>query len=1203
MKLSNPKKNHRRNENIIKVIKKDKKYKFVQNGKDRRGEKEEKKKEKKDCSYSATPMRRSNRLLNKNINKSEQEKKKALTISGIKRPANDTKNGKLSSTNKKQNAYPCEKEKAPKNNKEKPRTENKKCTQKNDNDITPQNNSSKKTEIARKKKNILTKKDLSSKSENQKVNKKHIEKTNSVSRSCKKNENTTRKKNAIGKDDPGLNCKNVKRILNERSKTIKGLYHENGNDSLILLSKKEAIDNKSSFPISHRGKRKNICDRAHIEESVEKDKHTFVEGSEYIPLDEELNNKEQFKKDCNESSFKQEHFLQKKLNMRNVKYGNNYNGNKNSKKMMMMMKKIKNNQIKKSINEFIKNSTLNNSSFAPNNKYNIYSYGKGNVFYSLVRVNYNNEKTSSDNKVKLNVIEEMINIKKQKFIIGSSNRKCDLVLKGNIESEQCELICKCVQKNINHTNDINRQINKYNLFIINKSTSNTTILNDTFVDIDQIKDEDNIFLGINEINKKNYSKYIYKIKYNKMANIFNINNLCNYNKDSTSPTLANNSENGKSSKIMCNNFSLHNQNDEQESYISILIFLIMNNNYVLNEPVYYMNNLNSFTNLNTTPKKSADNTKCAKTQTSVNKMIKEDSPNTQFNESINKINKICQSRISPLCIKDSIKKEEKMRGTLKSKRDSKELPVTLLNACAELCKEKNKSTPKEMFMQGCSVSKSTPIGNTSSTPSKLGSCGFSKNAHVKMQGNNMHNIFYSNFVSCHCDAGYISCQAKGSGCDSRENDANGHKDESTDEHQVESTGEHDNNSKNEHKDESSKNEHNDESSTDVHKDESTDEHKDESTDEHKDESTDEHKDACKDKDKKDYLGDYCNSDAVDKDNLGGQHCNQSDGYSGESVDKTLKEVNVCEENTQNSNTYIHNSTGGKKNNLSITEKGKLCEHIKNVTSEYDTINERVQDGIVNVCENDEQKYSIKNCNENNAPYLPTSDLQYRNNYDDTCAEKKSKPDMDEHKVNLNLGGSLMVTPGKDDISSNSNNEMMFYDCKEEKIMDHPTCDEKKDETPLLIKTSESSEFLQNTKNGLYSLLYSKNSENNSNNDFVLCLQSEEGEGIERYLKVIGEIRVKRNTIFSDIKHYIDLKLLDKSIELTTLKKENYLKCESISQKKYSIHLNAFSDKLDETKFNEFSALHLDYIDNTNFSDLDTSEAFELKKILFIKYDE
>ncbi|SBT72337.1 conserved Plasmodium protein, unknown function, partial [Plasmodium malariae] len=209
---------------------------------------------------------------------------------------------------------------------------------------------------------------------------------------------------------------------------------------------------------------------------------------------------------------------------------------------------------------------------------------------------------------------------------------------------------------------------------------------------------------------------------------------------------------------------------------------------------------------------------------------------------------------------------------------------------------------------------------------------------------------------------------------------------------------------------------------------------------------------------------------------------------------------------------------------------------------------------------------------------------------------------EKYQANINPNDSLMITPGKyGNFSNSNNNQIMFYDCKEEKMM-HSVPSLNSNNIPnVILKESESSEFLKNTEKGLYSFLYSKNNENDSNHDFTLCLKNE--KGVEKYLKVIGEIKVKRNAIFSDLKHNIDLKLLDKSIELTTFNKINYLKCESISNKKYSIHLNAFSDKLDETKFNEFSALHLDYIDNTNFSDLDTIEAFELKKMLFIKYDE
>ncbi|KMZ90672.1 hypothetical protein PVMG_02841 [Plasmodium vivax Mauritania I] len=719
-----------------------------------------------------------------------------------------------------------------------------------------------------------------------------------------------------------------------------------------------------------------------------------------------------------------------------------------------------------------------------------------------------------ENKRKLNRIPEIINIKKQKFVIGSSNRKCDLVLRGNIEGEQCELVCKCVEKNINHCSDRNRQINKYNLFIINKSRSNSTLLNNSVVDIDQVKDEDSLFLGIENMEKSTSAKYIYKIKYNKMANIFNINNLCSYSKDNCiHKTLITNAEDGKASKIVSTNFSLNNQNEEQESNISILIFLIIKRSSIPNEPVHYMNSLNSFANLNSTPRKLPveDKAMVGKASTSVNKMIKEDSPNTQFNESIKKINKICQSRISPLCVKDSIKKEEKVKGTFKSANHTKELPVTLLNACVELCKEINKSVTKEHAGEGNhDVPAGTPVMKYPSlTPTK----GMTlPNGKRGPHTSNLYNIFHASFA--------------------------------TPRHGRSSTGE--------------------------------------TISGTTDRVTAANNVAAVERERVSTSGDRVN----------GLQCQ---GPPISRASKSLNQPNISEE------AHLH---GNSQHNTSDKSKSNLHKLGEEIFPQGNTSRE----GPSEEGKNGETDYATQNGNVDGRVFCPPPIDQHARVYCEDVDARQAEQigeEIHEEELNISADDSLLVNPGKG-AHLVDNNQMTFYDCKDEKAAKEaaPLLEKPNGGTNMVIKTSESSEFIKKTEKELYSVLYSKSSENTTNGantDFVLCLKNEQGE--ERYLKVIGEIKVKRNAILSDIKHNIDLKLLDKSIELTTLNKINYLKCESLSKGKYSIRLNAFSDKLDETKFGEFSALHLDYIDNTNFSHLDTLEPLELKKMLFIKYDE
>ncbi|ETW53831.1 hypothetical protein PFUGPA_03705 [Plasmodium falciparum Palo Alto/Uganda] len=866
----------------------------------------------------------------------------------------------------------------------------------------------------------------------------------------------------------------------------------------------------------------------------------------------------------------------------------------------VLSKKKKSKMFNKMVKEYIKQNMENNI-YVADNKFNLYSYGTGNALYTLERINYNNDKTNEDHTRKLNVISEIIDVKKQKFIIGSSYRKCDLVIKGNIENEHCELICRCIEKNINRTNDKNRQINKYNLFIINKSSNNSSVfLNDIPVDIDQVKDDDYIYLGMDEKNNKNTAKYIYKIKYNKLANIFNVNNMNNLNpnKENSLKHLSKITEKvGTTSKILSNNFVLSNQittikntqiqqqqqlllkiqqikeeeeeekekekkeeeeeeekkkkkeeleleleigekheekkekfKEKEESDISIVLFLIIpKKKEHINEPIYYINNFNTLTNtLNSTPKKFLDNTKTpGKNISSVNKTIKEDSPNTRFNESIKKINRICQSRISPLGIKDSIKKDEKNKGVLKSSSNSKELPVTLLNACVELCKEINRSITKENNKMNSSFPKSTPILNHSNLTPSNGLSYFNKNEenvneqidkehkkNEKMELANIYNTFNTNFHSSNTPrvdnkkGEYLQMESH--------NNMNVHVDE-----EIQYTSKKGNN-------------------------------------------------LCEDAEEK-----------INKD---------------QSTLEVPKNLEYKQKEEQNN---IKNQTDCTKHNETLLNKD--IEEIEKIKANEDTENNNNNNNNNNNCKNNLDEVIIINRNNElkgdtiNIHEKYTTEMYHFNsksNYDELYLKEKNC-------INNEFQDNLLVTPKKNDMFLNINNNMEYYDCKEEKVFNivhHNNNDD-------IVKTSDTNDNLRKeAEKNLYSLLYSKNYDDLlSNHDYVICLKNY--EGIEQYVKVIGQIKVKRNAFFTDIKHEIDLKMLDNIIEIKTLDKINYFNTNNISNPKYSIHLNAFTDKIDENKFHELSALHLDYIDHTNFSHMYTSDSFELKKMLFVKYYE
>ncbi|SPJ12581.1 conserved Plasmodium protein, unknown function [Plasmodium sp. DRC-Itaito] len=850
----------------------------------------------------------------------------------------------------------------------------------------------------------------------------------------------------------------------------------------------------------------------------------------------------------------------------------------------VLSKKKKSKIFNKMVKEYIKQNMENNI-YVADNKFNLYSYGTGNALYTLERINYNNDKTNEDHTRKLNVISEIIDVKKQKFIIGSSYRKCDLVIKGNIENEHCELICRCIEKNINRTNDKNRQINKYNLFIVNKSSNNSSVfLNNIPVDIDQVKDDDYIYLGMDEKDNKNTAKYIYKIKYNKLANIFNVNNTNNPNKENSLKYLSKITEKvGTTSKILSNNFVLSNQiptikntqiqqqqlllqlqqvkkeDDEEEEEeekkkkkkekeeleleieekdeekkrkfkekeepdISIVLFLIIpKKKEHINEPIYYINNFNTLTNtLNSTPKKFVDNTKTpGKNVSSVNKTIKEDSPNTRFNESIKKINRICQSRISPLGIKDSIKKDEKNKGILKSSSNSKELPVTLLNACVELCKEINRSISKENNKMNSSFPKSTPILNHSNLTPSNGLTYFNKkdeniNAQIdkeqikneKVQLTNIYNTFNTKFASSNTPSvdnkksEYLQIESN--------NIMNVHVDE-----QIQHTSKKCNN-------------------------------------------------LCEDSEQK-----------INKD------------QSILEVPKNLEYKQMEEQNN------IKNKTDCAKHNEKLLNID--IEKTEKIKPNEDTDNNN------NNCKNNLDEIIIINRNnllkgdDNiNIHEKYTTEMYYFNsksNYEEIYLKEKNC-------INNEFQDNLLVTPIKNDMFLNINN-MEYYDCKEEKVFNFLHHNNNDD----IVKTSDTNDNLRKqAEKNLYSLLYSKNYDDLlSNHDYVICLKNY--EGIEQYVKVIGQIKVKRNAFFTDIKHEIDLKMLDNIIEIKTLDKINYFNTNNISNAKYSIHLNAFTDKIDENKFHELSALHLDYIDHTNFSHIYTSDSFQLKKMLFVKYND
>ncbi|CRH03952.1 conserved Plasmodium protein, unknown function [Plasmodium relictum] len=1301
-----------------------------------------KKKENKNCSMqieekkkeydnSITTNRRSTRLIHLNNERTNLEKKnkydKNEAVNNKQKLLNNGESNNVMCNFKKEilsngnkNKIPYDKEKLSKNNKRKILNHNKetlsinkkksilesnkrkvlndnKIKMTNDNKAKIPNNSKRSILKTTKKKDIndssnKTSKELvSNKSKSKKISKKIVHKKRTDKKIIKK---------SICKRNVNLKSHRTKGVIKDSKKKIKNIYSEKVNSSEILQNKRET---NRTYISECKIKKKNIFDdKVKI---LNKDKNIL---QKYDTVDTTLNKKIKKTNDY----FMADNFVQKNLKKRKLTTVNNSNSSR-----------IK--EINKFIKEFTKNNNLNKN-YLYNSKYNLYSYGKGDVFYYLERINYNNEKKKVNNKVKLNVISEIIKIKKKKFIIGSSNRKCDLVLKGNIESEQCELICKCVEKNVNKSNDKNRQINKYNLFIINKSSSKSTVLNDSVVDFEQIKDEDNIFLGMDDTYHKDNAKYIYKVKYNKFANIFNSNNLCGYN-DHHINIISNKTEKGRVSKIVSNNFSLNSQNKkirdsqekEEESKITILIFLIIENDYILNEPICHINYVNCLTILNNTPKKSLENEKLSKNTPSINKMIKEDSPNTKFNESFQKINSICQSRISPLGIKDSIKKEEKIKGILKNSNNSKELPVTLLNACAELCKEINKSVSKENCKVNSFLQKDTPIINNNCTT--LNSISYSnkkeknnlqylekdqRHLHNRKHMNNIYNLFHNNFSS--------NSYKENKDDDNNEvynywnnNGINTNKNENSDNNKNNSSNhnnifKHNNNnnknicnnlhyknincnnedidiSKNEDndniiigKDNKNYNLNNDISKNNNNKDncsnnnniildndktnnsksnnivikynkdkdnniinssilnnDNNSNNKNKKDGNNNNYSNSNTNDTYNDKDNyiesingesynKENIEDnnksnsYLIDNEIDKDNF----ISKDESYNKENIEnnnnksnsylidneidknnfifkddnnnnkfKTIKSVHICKDNILN-NKLDDNIYKEKKFNLNLVENVKFLE---NNIIDKTSLKDKKGD------ENKKINSGNSNYKENNSFDLQPIDLYYKLNYEDIYLKKNMKVEKDES--NINMDDNLFVTPIKNGLCINSN-KSVFYDCKEEKIDDFTPVKSKNEEH---LRSCESNEFLRNSEKNLLSFLYSKNNENISNNNFVLCLKNEEEK--EKYVKVIGEIKVKRNANFSDIKHNIDVKLLDKTIEFKTLNNKNDLKYEDISAKKYSIHLNAFSDKLDETKFNEFSALHLDYIDNINFSDLDILEPFELKKMLFIKYED
>ncbi|VWU51862.1 conserved protein, unknown function, partial [Hepatocystis sp. ex Piliocolobus tephrosceles] len=242
--------------------------------------------------------------------------------------------------------------------------------------------------------------------------------------------------------------------------------------------------------------------------------------------------------------------------------------------------------------------------------------------------------------------------------------------------------------------------------------------------------------------------------------------------------------------------------------------------------------------------------------------------------------------------------------------------------------------------------------------------------------------------------------------------------------------------------------------------------------------------------------------------------------------------------------------------------------------------------------------------------------------------------------NSNNSNSNNCSNSSSSSSSNndsSNSETLFHDCNDSSILNDDNMNDLKenDIKNETFRTVHVTNFTNYTEQNINPYLHISKDKNKTNNDFIICLKKEkneeddaeddeegegkgegEGEGEVRgewskkikgkndiYIKVLGEIKVKRNTMLSEIKHHIDLELLDKYMELKTLNKVNFIKPPDDSKSNYSIYLNAFSEKIKESKFNEMSTLHLDYIDNTNFAELDILQSFELKKLLFIKYEE
>lgn len=1069
--------------------------------------------------------------------------------------------------------------------------------------------------------------------------------------------------------------------------------------------------------------------------------------------------------------------------------------------------------VRKNINKIIKEciqKITTHKNYKNNNKFNIFTYGKGNVLYYLERIRYREGSEIKSSNFKLSGKSERIKVSKSRFRIGSSQKLCDLVIKDDIEKEQCLLICQCVERNINKATYEHEQIHKYHLFIMNRSENNSTILNDECVPFDQVKNEDYIYLGVENANHKINSKYIYRVRFNTLPRIlkYNYNHSSkNMNFDvhrkGTSGGVMSYLGRSRSDSVQ-SNFSLLNlvsenhlqenegmlclgsvpkgtltEADESENTVVIVVFRIIERSNESNKNRIYRIQMNSFGSLNSTPRKSVvDQGKLQRiTSISVGKIVKAESTGKAMDDSFMDMKNICQSRLSPLSMRGSVKKEEKNKNNLGMIGFGKGLPVTLLNACAELCKESPSSPQKIVTTHSDPFKTNIDTGENDNEDLNLSSLKKEKNNETAQQiQKNINNIFLSAFKSEE-DHSLIN-EPFGNSLKNGNDTVNGIINENTSEREKKSDSFQGSSVTTTSKEitdllELQKEDHEEgvlqEASLDIHE---FDKNNAFSVNIHINEPV-EHETIVNDQNINNAILENINIETYEKKNLETvenvpvetveedaliQNNDNINNEINENINTEVNEnmqveksenknketsENINIENNENVNNEsaektevenIENSSKKKSENGNVENKEKVAsrntdnandetvesaqvnnmDHIHNETVENLKIecttvqndepgvdnhrtenvnieNEIIEDGSSMVPEyfdipsEDGQKESIDihgNEVNKNKPMEKDSILlnidravngcviesngplfEHTTYIMDNSEEEKMKSQNNEIRNHLNNVEYLnegLSTDTMDKVSEENNNlneksiethahyskaqptnesiqnnneesyisqvvgeevgdsnQSIYFECHEEVECSTPV-KYITEETMAMIKHSNTDiisiennekeeneevepfrEHANETKQDIDSFTTNKK---NVSKDYILCLKNE--NGIEQYVKMIGEIEVKRNSNLSEIIHLIDSKLLDTTTEKKVLPEEGNLNRElANSKKKYTVHLDPFSEKSDEDKFNECSALHLDYIDKSTFSDLEIFESSKLKKMLFIKYVE